>query len=150
MSGELWPCSACGEPGWRNLGSRGYCRRHLAELLASFDVDVFGMEGFGVQAGPMRPDHGPDDCELECVVCSARWVGVLLASCPWCAATLERMVGWQADIVLTAPEVDRDDARYDAVMKAWAGRLRVAVEAGIVSEHDADRAWQQAVRHAAC
>lgn len=151
MSGQLWPCAACGEAGWRNLGAKGFCQRHLAELLATFDPSVFAV-GFGVPVGPMRPGHGPTACDLECVCCGAEFVGEPLVSCAYCETSLERMIAWQAEIVSTPPDVDPDDWRFPAAMRAWAQRLATAVDAGIIDADRARRVWQKAVnrdRHAA-
>lgn len=149
MSAERWPCSACGEPGYRNVAARGYCRRHFAALLATFDPAVFEMRGFGVQAGPPRPDHGAGFMELECVVCGAGWVGELLDPCPWCMASLERMARWQAERLLDPDLPDPDDRRFDGARRAWAERLARGVEVGLITERQARRAWARRFADAA-
>lgn len=146
MTAAPWPCSTCGEPGYKNIAAKGYCRRHLAELFATFDPAAFGLIGVGVQAGPMRPDHGPHDAELECVVCEARWVGELLDPCPYCARSVEKMLAWQAQLVLTPPDLEPTDVRYAAAARAWAERLARAVESGLIDAEQARRAWGKAVR----
>ena len=48
-----------------------------------------------------------------------------------------------------APEVDPDDASYDARMMAWADRMARAVEADIVTATQVERAWRRGVNGAA-
>lgn len=144
-----WPCSTCFAPGVRNVFTRGYCARHLAELYRTFSPAVWTLRGAGVQAGPRRPDHGPEYVELECVACAASWVGTLLAPCPWCAEALTRMQSWQAQNVLRVPDVDADDRTYPARMSAWATRMATAVEAGLITAAQARAAWDREVHHVA-
>jgi hypothetical protein len=143
-----WPCSQCGAAGFRNVYARGYCATHLAELYACFDVDVWDGQGVGVLDVGHRPDHGPEFYDLRCVVCGATWVGPLLAPCTWCSDVLARNLIWQAELTLTPPDVDPDDATYDARMAAWAERLRRAIEAGIVTTAEADDAINRLERSA--
>jgi hypothetical protein len=49
------------------------------------------LDGIGRQAGPLRPDYGPDWAELACDQCSATWVGRIGDPCDWCEKALERM-----------------------------------------------------------
>ena len=146
MTADLWPCR-CGADGVRNLGVHGYCATCLGELLASFDPSVFQLSGVWLQDGPMRPDIGPGWAECRCLACGATATTVVGMACGWCIAARERMAAWQADKVLTPPDVDENDVRRPAALHAWARRLAVAVEAGIIDERDARRAWNRAVSH---
>lgn len=80
------PCSTCGAPGVRNLGTEGYCAHHLAALYATFDPTLFVDHGIGFIVGAMRPDFGPTDADLACNApnCTATWVGTPCTPCPWC------------------------------------------------------------------
>jgi replicative DNA helicase len=49
------------------------------------------LDGIGRQAGPLRPDYGPDWAELACDQCAATWVGRIGDPCDWCEKALERM-----------------------------------------------------------
>lgn len=134
-----WPCTACGASGARNIGAKGYCVTHLAELFGTFDPAVFTNRGVGVPSGAARPDLGPSIADLRCNSCGATWAGLAGEPCWWCERSRQRMLEHQAELVLTAPDVDPDDALHDDVMGAWTGRLRVAIEAGIIEERDAER-----------
>jgi hypothetical protein len=149
MSAAPWPCSVCGAPGVRNVFARGYCATHLSELYRRFPAEVWAFDGVGLQAGCHRPDHGPEYFELECIACGAGWVGALFERCPWCIELQLRMIEWQPENVLTPPDVDRDDRNYETRMTAWAERLVRAVDAGIVTEHQAQAAWSREVARAA-
>lgn len=139
MSADLWPCR-CGAPGVLNLGTLGYCTAHVSELLRSFDPSVFALSGCWVQVGCLRPDHGPGWAECECPGCGATAVALVGSACAYCEHTRRRLGAWQADRVLTPPEIDEHDTRRPAAMRAWVERLAVAVRAGIVEEAEARRA----------
>lgn len=149
MSAELWACSACGGPGVLNLGTRGYCSSHASELLRGFDPSVWSMNGRWVEIGCSRPDHGPGYAECECPACGATAVAVVGAPCGYCEWAVRKLSEWQADLVLAPPDVDPADAGYEAAMRAWADRIAVAVEAGIVDERSARAVWDRTVRRAA-
>ena len=129
-----WPCSTCNAPGVRNLGTDGYCAVHLARLYGRFDPAVWQMDGIGLPGRSTNPD------DLQCRACGATWVGIPGEVCAWCARSLERLHEWQAQTVLTPPDVDPDDINYHNALVAWAKRLDVAVNAGIVDRHTAERA----------
>jgi hypothetical protein len=112
-------------------------------------TDPNRLDGIGMQAGPLRPDWGPGWADLQCDRCDATWTGPLGEDCAWCANALERMVTWQAELTLIAPDIDPADERYDGAMEAWAERLAVAVDAEIITEAQADQAWQRAPQDAA-
>ncbi len=140
MSGRIpWPCSACGAPGVRNLGTQGYCASHLSAFYAKISAEAWDGRGVGLLAGRHRPDHGPEFFDLCCSSCSATWVGALFEPCSWCERHLVRQREHQADLLLTPLLPDVDDARYTTAVKAWAERLARGVEAGIVTEHEARR-----------
>lgn len=101
------------------------------------------LDGIGRQAGPLRPDYGSGVAYLECDQCRASWVGEIDMPCPWCEKALERMRQWAGEDALRPPEVDPDDIRYDDRMAAWAGRVRRAVEAGLVTEAQAVAAFKK-------
>ena len=146
-----WPCSTCGAPGVKNLGTSGHCSQHLADLYRSFDPAVFKVNGIGLQSGVMRPDFGPTAAELECVACDATWTGPIGERCPYCDRHRELLLRYQAELVLTPPEIEPDAGRYDSAMAAWARQLAHAVTAEIVTEQDARRALERrgGARHAA-
>ena len=143
-----WRCSTCGAPGIRNVFARGYCPAHLAELYRTFSPAVWKLQGVGVQDGPRRPEVGPEYAELICIACGATWIGALFERCDWCAEALERVTSYQAELVLEPPDVDRDDQRYVVRLEAWAARLAIAVQAGLVDEDKARRVWDREVGHA--
>jgi hypothetical protein len=146
--------------------ARGYCAIHLAELYACFDVDVWDGQGVGVLDVGHRPDHGPEFYDLRCVVCGATWVGPLLDPCSWCAERAARnLLNLRHELLWPDWVVPQDD-RYEAlsevdklvwdqtrgihrdvaVERAWAERLRHAVEAGIITAAEADDALNRIER----
>lgn len=139
-----WPCTTCGAPGVRNVGTDGHCAEHLAALVAKFDAAHFGPIGYGL---PHVTDLGTE-C-VRCVRCEATWDGHVFQSCHYCSVDLESMRRHQADMVLEAPDVDPDDITYQSRMSAWAKRLRNAVDAELITEQDAVRAMDRASRKAA-
>lgn len=145
---DRWPCSTCGADGVRDIGSRGYCGAHLVELLRSFDPAAFSI-GVGLSCGRLRPDMGTTMEDLQCLRCQATFTGVAGAHCWWCRRAGEILLEHQADLVLAPPDVDRDEARYEGAMTAWARRLAVAVRAGIVSERQARSVWERVKSRAA-
>ena len=147
MTAEPWPCHACGEPGARNIGTRGYCDEHLAALLDTFHSRR--LHGFGTRAGLERPEHGPGYADLVCTACSATWVGRPGDPCVWCERSREALFAHQRELLLRPPDVDLDDAALENRMIARGERLRRGVEAGIVDQAAARRAWERAVRRAA-
>ncbi|MDA2979404.1 MAG: hypothetical protein O3B42_06560 [Actinomycetota bacterium] len=82
--------------------------------------------------------------DLQCTKCNATWVGPIGETCSWCIDSVDRMQRWQAEKVLIAPENPTEGA-----LRAWAQRLKVAVQAELVTADQARRAWQKAVSDAA-
>ena len=77
-----------------------------------------------------------------CDTCGATWETVDGDTCNWCTTALDNQRRWQAELTLTPPDnTDPDDQRYDGIMQAWADRLETAVEAEIITAHQAERAW---------
>lgn len=139
----LWPCHECGADGVRNLGTQGYCSRHLAAVYNRFDPTVFQLNGVGLQEGPPH-DHWAGHYELACCACRATWVGVPGEPCRWCAAAYERMLGWQVETTLTPPDIDPDNQRWVPAILAWADRVQTAVSAELISQAVAERALTRA------
>lgn len=133
----------------RNLGVKGYCATHLAQLYGTFAPEVFALAGVGVPAGVERPEFGPAIVDLRCNACGATWSGPAGEACGWCERSHQQLLGHQAELVLAPPEIDPDDARWDDVMQGWANRLWVAVEAGIVEQRDAENALRRKVQRVA-
>ncbi len=138
-----WPCSTCGAVGLRNVGTEGFCMAHLVELYRMFGPEAWASSGGIGLPDRVRLGHGVDH-DLVCSACAATWVGPMFARCRWCAAVRARMVADRARDVLRPPEVEYDDALFEARMTGWARCLVVAVEAEIVTERAADRAWRRA------
>ena len=140
-----WPCTRCGLPGIKNLGTAGYCAEHLRQLYERFSPDVFALAGVGLQSGPLRPEWGPGVADLECNSCGAGWTGHVGEACWYCERMRAVMATHQADILTKEPDVDPADARYEAIMLAWGERLRRAVEAGVLDKSKAAAVWRKAV-----
>lgn len=145
MTFEVWPCWSCGSPGVRNLGTRGYCSRHLGDLYALVDPCVFEHGGVGLQSGPMRPEYGPLEADLACCRCGATWTGIPGDACWWCRRYIELMAEHQAKILLIAPDV-LPDCTFDRRMRAWADRLVNGVRSALITERQARTVWDRACK----
>lgn len=154
-----WSCWQCGAEGFRNVGTKGYCATHLADLYRRFSAESWGGLGIGLPVGERRDDELHD---LVCVVCAAGWVGPPFDECPWCARAIARQVEDQRRMLLDPPWLasDAGDPRYDELsevdkavwdrtrgqrrdadsIKAWVERLARAVIAGVITEDEARRA----------
>lgn len=141
-----WPCSTCGAPGARNLGTQGYCAQHLTAFYRRLPSHVWDGIGWGLPTGPIA-DTGSAD--LECSLCAATWIGPAFMSCPWCLRAVADMRRWQAELVLTPPDTLPHDIRYRDAMTTWADRLVNAVKADLITREQAERTWQRAVGHVA-
>jgi hypothetical protein len=139
MSDTLWPCHVCNGAGVRNVGSKGHCGAHLAALYSTFNKNVFAFNGVGNQNGVMRPDYGPAHTHLECNACEATWVGIPGESCNWCKTSHQQLIAHQAELVTQPPDIEPNNAQYGAAIEAWSYRLDVAVNAGVIDQHLAER-----------
>jgi hypothetical protein len=82
---------------------------------------------------------------LECDRCKATWWGPYdREPCAYCIASARMDRAAQAALTLTPPDVP--EHVWETACEAWAGRLGRAVEAGLVTQRDADRAWKRARR----
>lgn len=117
--------------------------------------------GYGRQTSPYEPGWVTPVCGLACDVCGATWDGCPGEICPWCVTGAQRQLADQRRQLLR-PDWARllDDPRYaelddddravwrrtrdlpdpDTAATAWARRLRHAVDAGIVTEAEANEA----------
>lgn len=117
----------------------------LERCLEIMDTDPeTAPESVGLPAGLYRPELGPAIRDLECNVCGATWAGIIGDACWWCQRGLEIQLEHQADLLLTAPDTDPADATYEARMGAWAERLAVGIDAGIITERQARNAAKKA------
>ena len=98
-----------------------------------------------IRDGISRPDHGPGMAHCRCVSCEATLVAVPGEPCPYCDAAFERMRAWQAAKVLHPELPDPADVRHQAAISAWLERLATAVEAEIITQHQARAAWERRV-----
>ena len=82
---------------------------------------------------------------LECDQCEATWVGPDDEPCPWCQEAAEHQLQWQAELTLTPPDTDDDDQQRPHALEAWAQRLTIAINAGIITKQQALNAWERAL-----
>lgn len=134
----LGPCYECGHTAVKRLGTQSMCVNHLGELYATFDpANIPPDAAFGYQVGSERPDWGLMYADLACCRCGAGWVGVPGEQCWWCRSGQEVLQDHQADLLLKVPE---DGPDLERRIEAWAERLVVGVEAGIITAHQARNA----------
>ncbi len=149
MSAVEVTCTTCDADATVTLGALSYCSPCREVIRDEIRARVIGDEsgiGWAVLAGRHRPDFGAGAVDAECSRCGATWVAdVLGESCGWCESSVDKLMIWQAEIVLKPPEVDVDDRRRDDAIRGWADRLAVAVEAGTITEHHARQAWDREV-----
>ena len=133
-------CGACGNP-WHPIrpadpdGPAWYGRCTTCD-----STDLI------VESEPIPGAPHTGEWHLACNACAATWVGLPGEPCDWCQEALERQQGYQADLLLQPPDVDRDDANYETRMEAWVERMIVGVEADLITQQQADRAWHRATR----
>ena len=140
-------CAMCGKPATRSLLAVDYCTACAEAILEPIRQHVITDEGgigWGQQHGPTRPDWGPRYADLHCTKCDATWTGPIGEPCSWCTDSIDRMRQWQAEIVLTPPDTDPDDIRHPAAMAGWKQRLDVAIDAELITRHQAGHAWRRA------
>ena len=143
-----WPCHRCGLPAIKHIGVNGYCLTHVVELLRTFSPEAFSEVGLMLPSGPARPEWCAGMADCTCARCGAQHIATPLEACPWCCAAAERQVEHQRDLVLRRPDVERDDPSFEPIMLEWRHRLRRAVEAGVVTRAESDRAWKRMRREA--
>ena len=154
MSGE--PCGRCGEPADRaNWGTAALCRGCLGTARAPIrerviarqgDIDRWpppGLDGIARIVGRHRPEYGPNVYDVACDQCDATWCAEPGDPCPWCLRQLELLQEMHRRALLSPDLPDLDDQRRHASMTSWAGRLARAVQAEIVTEHEARAAIQR-------
>jgi len=149
---NAWPCHACDAPGLKNLGTRGYCEAHLEAFLGPIRwriMDGYGLSGVGRLRGVLRPEYGPLVGDLECTTCKATWTGQVGMACEWCEQQLAYAQRFQAELLLTIPDINAAHKNYEGSMRGWAERLQRGVEAGLIADADASRAWGKAVQNVA-
>ncbi len=99
-----------------------------------------------VESEPIPGAPHTGEWHLTCNACAATWVGIPGDPCTWCQEALDRQQDYQAELLLKPPEVDRDDANYDDRMRGWIERMKVGAQAGLITEKQAETAWQRTQR----
>jgi hypothetical protein len=118
--------------------------------------------------GMPQPEHGPGMIQRVCRDCGASWVGLAGDPCGWCAQAWERQVADQRRLLLDPPwlQTSQGDPRYDELsdddqavwdrtrgqsrgadsLQTWIDQLKRAVETGLVTRREADRAVERVDR----
>ena len=131
-------CGACRDD-WRKIDSHeswyGVCANCGSNLLV-------------VEAVPI-PGITSTEWELACDDCGATWTGMPDDSCQWCERAIEIQLEHQVQLLPAPPDIHPDDINLEVRMDAWNDRLVNGVEAGLITERQADSAWRRATGPAA-
>lgn len=148
MRASLGPCTKCGAPAMRRLGTEALCGRCAEMILAPIRDHLGELDGLEAEhhdgagwPGPQRPDLGPGLHELTCGACGATWCGPPGDPCPYCAHRAQVIADDQRRLLLYGELPERDDARRPAAVEAWSERLQRAVDVKIITVAEAERAW---------
>lgn len=125
------------------------CLDELAERVAAHTA----LRGYGRRVEPCQVDADirarfpASYVMMRCTSasCNSTWYGPRNEPCSACATALEGMQRHQAELVLQPELPDRDNARYDAALRAWGERLARGVEAELITEQQALSAWRREV-----
>ena len=112
--------------------------------------------------GLPRPDHGPGMVQRVCDACKAGWVGAADDPCQWCIDRDLDLVADERRLLLDPPWLrsDAGSSRYDQLTEVdkmvwdrtrgqsrgadsvltWVARLRRAVDTGLVTRREAEKA----------
>ena len=129
-----------------------WCEQCYALVTAPMRERVATPDGLNPFAGICR---GPGywDAELHvyakhCDTCKAGTWSVHDGDehCWHCHRAYLRVIDDRRDQAATPPDIDPDDATYEAVVGAWIDRLTIAVEAGLITTTQARIAWERANR----
>lgn len=129
-------------------------RAWVEELLATMALapdtrDDYTNQPVGMVSGIARPEYGPGVYDLQCQICDATWSGIPGDPCWWCQRAIEIQIEHQIDLLLTAPEADPDDINYEARHEAWAARMQVGIESGLITQAQAETAWKRTLKRMA-
>ncbi len=105
-------------------------------------------DSVGLPYGPRRPELGPSIVDLQCCNCGATWSGITGEPCTWCIQGLERQQGYQAELLLRPPDVDPDNIEYATRIKAWIARMKVGIEAGLITRQQAANSFHREQKRA--
>lgn len=151
-------CSRCDRPSELTIGTEAICgpcwsvwRDELVRGIGGHERIERAFDGGyvatwvplgAVQAGAHRPDHGPDEYDVACPICSASWVGRIGSRCAWCAEREAAVYEEHRRALLAGPHESE-------TTREWAHRLVDAMKAKIVTEAEIKTAWNREVRRAA-
>lgn len=138
-----WPCWRCAQPSVQHLLHRGYCAACWTTFVEEH-ISPEHLPATGLLVSSVPTVNGLAPC--RCARCGATCTDAPGTSCAWCCWSLVDQQRHQAELVLTAPDIDVDDVRYEPMMRGWADRLRTAVDAELVTKADARTTWQRARR----
>lgn len=140
------PCACGQEATTTNVARTAMCETCAVTLLDIVRGRLTARRdgvGQGWQTGPLRPDYGPNWADLMCDSCGAGWTGPFGDPCSWCEKRVEQMRAGQRRLLLRPDLPDRADRQRSGSVKAWGDRLRIGYEAGTISRHDLDAAWNR-------
>jgi hypothetical protein len=125
----------------------GACRNDWHK--ADSDESWFGVCGhcgsdqLTVESEPVPGAPLTGEWELECGTCAATWTGMPDDPCAWCQRAAEIQLEHQAELLLTPPQVNRDDINYEAKIRGWGERLARGVVAELITDKQAAAAWKR-------
>jgi hypothetical protein len=135
-------CSRCGQIATKAIGTTDFCdlchHNFLQPLRDKHNPGTF--YGRGQPVGP----YDQHNTRLQCDQCNAEWTGTPGDPCNYCALQHAYAIQWQAEIILTPPDIDPDYNNRHTTQNKWGKRLRRAVEADIITLQQARNAWAKA------
>jgi hypothetical protein len=142
-------CLDCGEPVTRTLAAESFCESCADQVLARIEARRRARLG-GIGSGHVvvpRPDWGSTWGDLVCDECGAGWTGPALESCAYCLRREQRSRDEQRALLLMPDLPLCGDARRSNAVDAWGDRLAAAAESELLTEQEADVAYERETRN---
>jgi hypothetical protein len=142
-------CRDCADAATTTLGTESFCDGCRDQTLAGIEarrrIRLRGV-GTGHVVVP-RPDWGTTWAALVCDQCGAGWTGPVLETCAYCQRREARSRDEQRELLMAPDLPPRGDARRSNAVDAWGDRMAVATESELLTEQEADVAYERVTRY---